>query len=280
MRKRNMTTMFDPRRVLWGMPHHAFAFNDEPPTGAQGQPPAAQAAATDPPAEQPAFNADDYVPKDRVTQLIQENKNRAKQSALTEFNQQLEQLGITGGLEGLQQTMQQRQQAERERLEQANEYKTLYEQVKAEKDQVIAEKDEALRRTQQTYQNERKNNALLNAARNTVNPQQVASLVADRVKLDEQGQPYVIDELGSRMTDGNGNVLTLEGYVERFLDQHTYFRKPAGGRGTTTVQSGNNPPPPPRGGQGVDLARASKDDAYFRENKAEIERMIRSGELG
>ena len=188
---------FDPRTVLTNLPSIGFAFNDDPNPGAaeggggvgSGTPAAPGTAPATPPAEPPAFNPDDYVSKDRVGTLIQDSKAQAKRSALAEVNTTLEGLGFSGGLEGLQQSVAQQQQAERERLEKANEYKTLYEQTTAEKDQIIAEKDAALQRTIKAHQDEKLTNSLMAAAQDTVNPQQVATLIRDRVRVDDQGKP-------------------------------------------------------------------------------------------
>lgn len=284
--------LFDPRSVLTNMPAIGFAFHTDPANpaapvvgGAQAPAPAnpVPAAATVPattPTEAPAFDPDNFVAKDRVQQLIQERASRATQAATNQFNQELIALGVEGGLEGLKAQIAKANEAETARLVEEKRYQELYERTVQEKDRIIAEKEAAFQDMVSRNRQERLNNMLMAAAQDSVNPAQVAQLVAGRVQMDEQGNPYIVDELGSRMTDGQGNILTIDGFVERFLTKNPHFRKAAAGNGTAQNLAGNNVPPAPTTGPGqLDLVRANNDPEYFQENLDEIRRLIESGQI-
>ncbi|MFG0245752.1 MAG: hypothetical protein ACF8MF_06860, partial [Phycisphaerales bacterium JB052] len=247
----------------------AFAFHDEPTSEPDG---------TEAPAE-PTTPAE---PVDEPTTLTQEQVNRIVQERLQRERQQLQtqlaNLGFEDGLEGLKAKLSQQREAEQRKLEEANQYKELYERIKAEKDQELQRKEQELQQVRTQHTQERINRELTSAAAGAINPDQVVALVRDKIKVSEDGTMYVVDEMGNRMTDGRGNMLTPRQYVATFLEQNPHFRPASAGRGGNSNPSGGGGPTPPAGGK-VDLKRAKTDLAYFNQHREEIKRMIASGEI-
>lgn len=79
--------------------------------------------------------------------------------------------------------------------------------------------------------------ALLSEASNAraVNPQQVARLLKDQLKLNEMGTVDVVDEKGQVRYDDNGNPLTPSALVRTFLADNPHFVQ-AGPSGSGTGQ--------------------------------------------
>jgi len=76
------------------------------------------------------------------------------------------------------------------------------------------------------------------AAQHAVNPAQVAQLLKDRVRLDANLDPTVVDANGDRTHDGYGNPITVADAVKAFLDENPHMVQPSseltgGGSGGT-----------------------------------------------
>lgn len=78
---------------------------------------------------------------------------------------------------------------------------------------------------------------LLQAASNNraVNPEQVVSLLKNKVKLNEMGNVDVLDDNGNVRYDDNGNPLSPNALVQEFLSANPHFVS-AGPNGTGTGQ--------------------------------------------
>ena len=86
--------------------------------------------------------------------------------------------------------------------------------------------------------------ALINAAstKKAVNPDQVARLVRDNVKMSETGEVEVIDpKTGQTRYTDNGDPLTIDGLVTEFLTTNPHFvsaGQPGGGSKSNTSPEG------------------------------------------
>ena len=86
--------------------------------------------------------------------------------------------------------------------------------------------------------------ALINAAstKKAVNPDQVARLVRDNVKMSETGEVEVIDpKTGQTRYTDNGDPLTIDGLVTEFLTTNPHFvsaGQPGGGSKSNTNAEG------------------------------------------
>jgi hypothetical protein len=83
------------------------------------------------------------------------------------------------------------------------------------------------------------------ASQHAINPAQVAHLMKERVRLDKDLEPVVVDAQGDRMTDRNGQAVTVADAVRAFLEENPHMVQPSGelvGGGTNaTVMTGRTP---------------------------------------
>ena len=84
------------------------------------------------------------------------------------------------------------------------------------------------------------NSPLLNAAatHRSINPEQVRSLLADKVKLDTDGVVQVIDGNNVARYNDSGAPLTVDELVVEFLGTNPHFVQPT--RSTTNTNSSND----------------------------------------
>jgi len=117
---------------------------------------------------------------------------------------------------------------------------------KAHKDELIRKQkfEEVLKQQKETYEQEvntlrsqltgvKVDGAVLDAATKygAVSPSDVAALMKNNIKLDETGNPVVLDDTGNvRYDPATAEPMTVELAVREFLDQKPYFRasNPAG----------------------------------------------------
>jgi hypothetical protein len=74
-------------------------------------------------------------------------------------------------------------------------------------------------------QNIKVNDALLNSAvkSKAINPNQVADLLRGKVNLNDEGQVEVLAENGTPRYNQNGELLSIDDYVQEFLTQNPHF---------------------------------------------------------
>lgn len=213
-----------------------------------------------------------YLHQDDVNRIVEQRLARERE----QYAKQLGDLGFKS-LDEVSNLKKAQAEREHKELEEQQRYRELAEKIRAEKDEEIRKRDEentALRRRYLDTQAER---SIVSAAtkHNAVAPEQVALLVRDSIRIDDDGHAYVVDSQGNRRTDGKGGDLTVDTYVEQFLTNNSHFQRAATGHGAGGRSGGT---PPPATGS-VDLARAKRDPDYFLEHQDEIERRIKSGEL-
>lgn len=194
-----------------------------------------------------------------------------------QYKRQLADLGYEGGLDDLKTQVEQRREEERKRKEEQQKFKDLYEQEKGERARLLAEKDAELERVRQTWRGEKIQRALAQAASNAVNAEQVTRLLAERIRLDEDASdPYPVDQNGKRLTDGNGAYVSVQKFVDSWLEENPHFARAAPGRGANSApgQAGGVTAP-----DGFDLNRALTDTEYAVKNAAEFGRLVKNLKL-
>ncbi len=127
------------------------------------------------------------------------------------------------------------------------ELKTAKEKAEEERMMKREEFNELLKKTADTKDSEinklrkeltsvRVDGALISAASQlkAANPQHVAKLLRDSVKLGDDGQPVVLNDKGEiRYNTDSGEVFTIDNLVEEFVNSNPYF-KSAGKPGTNS----------------------------------------------
>lgn len=91
--------------------------------------------------------------------------------------------------------------------------------------ELATKKDEEIKKRDQIIQDYRLNMPLLNAAAKykAVNPEQVQTLLKHNVRLNEEGEAEVLDSTGAVRYDDNGTPLTVESYVNEWLQGNPHF---------------------------------------------------------
>jgi len=263
---------FDPRAVLSGLPPLAFAFNDEPGgEGGEGAPPA------NPPAAPPG-EGEQMLPQSRVSAIVQERLDRERRAS----QERLASLGY-GSFEELEQAhavrakeaeaaRRREQEAEAERLRRIGDAEGMLEHEQ----RLAAEREEQLRneleseraarvQLEQTTARARERAVLVDSAQRSgaVNPDQVAQLLAGRVRSGDDGRVYVLDEAGQPMSDGAGANLEVGAFVASWVAGNPHFQRAAGGAGAGS-RGGGNPPP-----EAIDPKKLT-DINYVRKQRAAL----------
>lgn len=106
---------------------------------------------------------------------------------------------------------------------------------------VVAKKDEVISKQARMIEEFRVNTPILDAAarHRAVNPEQVKALVRSNVRLNEDGEPEVIDEKGQVQYDDNGRKVNVDTFVQRWLNQNPHFVQPTPSTAATRSTLGN-----------------------------------------
>lgn len=110
---------------------------------------------------------------------------------------------------------------------------------RGEYERLLKEQAEKFNSKIKTYESElhsiKVDGTLLNEASRmkAINPEQVASLLRNQLKLNEAGTVDVVDDKGQVRYDDNGNPLQVSALVDSFLTANPHF-KSAGPQGTGT----------------------------------------------
>lgn len=177
---------------------------------------------------------------------MQQRLERQQRQINAQYQQQFQQLGISG-FDELQSRIDAEREAaleeERQRvaaMEQAGQTEELLRHERqriAEMERThsarIQELEQQLQQFQQQARQQAIQNTLLGAATeaNAIAPSQVAQLVAPFIRHDDEGNAYVVDASGERRTNGQGQALTTTELVAEFIEQNPHFARPAQGRG-------------------------------------------------
>jgi hypothetical protein len=165
---------------------------------------------------------------------------------------------------------------EQEELERSGQYKELADRIKAEKDAEIAKRDAELAKFRQQYQAKTVETTLLEAAgqHRAIAPNQVAALLRDRVRVNDEGNVYVAGPNGEPALDGKGNELPVSAFVKSFLDENPHFVQSAPGAGAQGRPAGT--PPPIQ--QPWDASKAN-DLEYLQANATQILELAKAGKI-
>ena len=173
-------------------------------------------------------NATDAVSEDFETQAstktytqkdVDNMMARMRGSMEKKFARTFEELGDIDELKQL------KSEAEKRKQEQAlkrGEFEKTLQELAAKKDAEIQKRD-------QIIQDYRLNMPLLNAAAKykAVNPEQVQTLLRNNIRLNEDGEAEVIDSTGAVRYKDSGSLLSVEEYVEEWLQKNPHFMAPA-----------------------------------------------------
>lgn len=106
---------------------------------------------------------------------------------------------------------------------------------------VVTKKDEVISRQAKMIEEFKVNTPILDAAarHRAVNPEQVKALIRTNVRLNEDGEPEVIDEKGQVQYDDNGRKVNVDTFVQRWLSQNPHFVQPTPSTTATRSNVGN-----------------------------------------
>lgn len=159
--------------------------------------------------------------QDEVDRIVQERLGRERTKMLKRYE------GVD--VDQYQQLLTEKQQREQEEQVKRGEFEKILSNTVQKKDTVISQ-------LQQELTAIKVDGSLLNAAsqHRAVNPQQVARLLKDNIRLTESGDVEVIDEAGHVRYTDDGTTMTVEQLVSGFLKENTHFVN-AGPGGTGSV---------------------------------------------
>lgn len=247
---------------------HAMAFNDDPDDD-QGAGPT--------PSPEPGPNGGaEPTPDDSNASFSQADLDRIVQQRVAREREaserrMLELLGFDS-VEAAKQAAEERKRAREQKMLDEKKYAEL-----------IAERDAELEKLRGQYETERSRRVretltrqVLQAATSAgaVNPEHVAELTRSNFRLAENGAVQVVNEAGEVMTDGRGNELTVQAFLNSWLEKYPHFQRAAGGKGSNA--SGGNGAP--KAGAGFNPSKRN-DLEHLRANRDEILEKMRRGEL-
>lgn len=151
-----------------------------------------------------------------------------RRSIAAKYEKQYEELGDINELKAL------KQKAEAKKIDDMKakgEFEKVLQELAQKKDSEIAKRDNVIREY-------KINTPLLSAAAklNAVNAEQVKSLLANSVRLNESGDVEVVDGNGTVRYDDNGKPFTVNTLVDEFLKANPHF-KAASSTTTTSTKS-------------------------------------------
>lgn len=102
----------------------------------------------------------------------------------------------------------------------------------------VSKKDQAIEQLQNELKAIKVDGNLLGAAssKKAINPQQVARLLKDQIRLSTTGEVEVLDDNGTVRYNDQGNVMSVEELVGEFLNNNPHFVT-AGPQGTGSTSS-------------------------------------------
>lgn len=150
-----------------------------------------------------------------------------RKSLESKFERQFSELGDLDELKQL------KANAEKQRQEEAlkkGEFEKILGELAQKKDAEIQKRDQVIREY-------RVNTPLLDAAakHRAVAPEQIKTLLAQNVRLSDDGEVEVLDQSGTVRYDDSGKLFSVDSLVKEFLDANPHFVAP--GAATTNTQS-------------------------------------------
>ena len=155
-----------------------------------------------------------------------------KNALARKYERQYSELGDLDELRRLKSAEEQRQQ--QEAIKRGQFEKTLQE--------LAAKKDAEIKKRDAMITEYKINSPLLDSAakHKSVNPNQVRTLLSNRVKLNETGdEVQVLDDQGNVRYDDGGNLFTVDNLVSEFLEQNPHFKQASATTTNSKTQLGN-----------------------------------------
>lgn len=155
-----------------------------------------------------------------------------KNALARKYERQYSELGDLDELRELKAAEEQRQQ--QEAIKRGQFEKTLQE--------LAAKKDAEIKKRDAMITEYKINSPLLDSAakHKSVNPNQVRTLLSNRVKLNETGdEVQVLDDQGNVRYDDGGNLFTVDNLVSEFLEQNPHFKQASATTTNSKTQLGN-----------------------------------------
>ena len=155
-----------------------------------------------------------------------------KNALARKYERQYSELGDLDELRRLKSAEEQRQQ--QEAIKRGEFEKTLQE--------LAARKDAEIKKRDAMITEYKINSPLLDSAakHKSVNPNQVRTLLSNRVKLNETGdEVQVLDDQGNVRYDDGGNLFTVDNLVSEFLEQNPHFKQASATTTNSKTQLGN-----------------------------------------
>ena len=136
-----------------------------------------------------------------------------------------------GDVEELRQLKAEAEERQRKEQIKRGEFEKTLQELAAKKDSEIQKRDTIIKEY-------KVNTPLLNAAAKyrSVNPEQVKSLLANQVRLNEMGDVEVVSNDGSVRYNDSGSPIGVDDLVKEFLDANTHFVAPT----STTTNTKSN----------------------------------------
>lgn len=155
---------------------------------------------------------------------------RMKSSLQRKLTKPYEELGPVDELRRLKQEAEQRQQEESLKR---GEFEKVLQDLASKKDSEIQKRDQVIREY-------KINTPLISAAAasRAINAEQVKTLLAPNVRLNDSGDVEVVDSKGAVRYDDNGSPLTVDQLVNEFLTANPHFVAPT--PSTTHTKSSHN----------------------------------------
>ena len=157
-----------------------------------------------------------------------------------------------------------KEKAETDKLMKRNEFDKILQQQKEKYDA----ENQSLRQKLEGIQVD---GALMNAAvgQKAVNPQHISSLLKEQVKLDSEGNVFVLDGDGSvRYNQETAAPMTIDDLVSEFVSSNPYFKSAAPAGTGSVSNTANTKPTTTVGLEDLDLTKA-EDRAVYRKMKQE-----------
>lgn len=185
----------------------------------------AQVDATESQAQEAAAESKTYT-QEEVDNMMARMRGSLEKKLLKPY----EELGDPEELRQLKQ--QAEQQRTQEQIERGEFEKTLQE--------MAAKKDSEIQRRDEIIKEYKLNTPLLNAAAkyNSVNPEQVKSLLQTQLTLDDTGDAVVVDSSGAIQYDDSGKPKGVDDLVQEFLTSNPHFVQPSASTTNTSSNTG------------------------------------------
>lgn len=186
---------------------------------------------------------------------------RMRGSMERKFTKTFEDLGDIDELKRLKTEAEKRKQDEQIKR---GEFEKTLQELAQKKDMEIQKRDSIIKEY-------KVNSPLLNAAAKykSVNPEQVKALLANQVRLNEEGDVEVVKSDGTVRYTDSGTPFDVDSLVREFLDSNPHFVQPTAATANTKSNVGKN-----LGGD-IDISKLDMKDPEQRKRYAEL-RNIRS----